>query len=107
MALFFDSDWFDARLAASGLRRAELASALGLSESEIGEMWKDQREVSAQNVRVLAALLGATRAEVARRAGVSTPVPHAEGDTERRLARIEAELAEIKSLLLDLKAAPR
>ena len=35
MALFFDSDWFDARLAAAGLKRADVAAALGLGEIEI------------------------------------------------------------------------
>jgi transcriptional regulator with XRE-family HTH domain len=102
MALFFDSDWFDARLTAAGLQRADLAAALGLNETQINEVWKDQREVSAANVRVIAALLGATATDVARHAGVSTPVPQARNDD--RLARIEADLKEIKALLRDLKA---
>jgi transcriptional regulator with XRE-family HTH domain len=98
MALFFDSQWFDARLAALSLERADMAAALGMSESEIAEMWKDQRELNADHVRLIAALLGAAPAEVANRAGVSTPVPRDDG-IESRLARIEAELAEIKALL--------
>ena len=45
MALFFDSAWFDARLEASGLRRADVAAALGLTAEQIAELWKDQREL--------------------------------------------------------------
>jgi transcriptional regulator with XRE-family HTH domain len=106
MALFFDSDWFDSRLAAARLKRADAATALGLSDTEIAELWKDQRELSAHDVRLLAALLGAPREEVARRAGVSTPLPYDEdAGIGERLARIEAELAEIKSQLATLRAS--
>jgi transcriptional regulator with XRE-family HTH domain len=101
MALFFDSEWFDARLAANRLKRSDLAAALGLSENEIGEVWKDQREIAAAQVRVMAALLGVTPQEIARYAGVSTPVPR--DDADERLARIEAQLREIKALLTELR----
>src|SRR5690242_5196814 len=47
MALFFDTEWFDARLAAAHLSRADVARALGLSQGEVDEVWKDQRELSA------------------------------------------------------------
>jgi len=118
MALFFDKDWFDAALARAGLGRGDLARALGLSEHEIAEVWKDQRELSARNVAVIAALLGAPAAEVADRAGVSTPVPRALpadpaalaetlvetlAEFAERLARVERTLGEVKALLLDLK----
>lgn len=100
MALFFDSGWFDARLSSLGLKRADVGAALGLNESQIAEMWKDQRELAAGEVRLIAALLGVTPKEVAGRAGVSTPVPcEASADLEWRLARVEAELAEIRALL--------
>jgi hypothetical protein len=101
MALFFDSEWFDARLAASGLKRSDLATALGLSETEIAEVWKDQREIALGQVRVMAALLNASPQDVAKHAGVSTPVPRDDADT--RLARIEAQLQEIKALLTELR----
>jgi transcriptional regulator with XRE-family HTH domain len=97
MALFFDSEWFDQRLAALGLTREALAAALGFNAEEIAEVWKDQRELSADHVRMLAALLGVPAKEIAGRAGVSTPVPRE--DVETRLARVEAELAAIKALL--------
>jgi transcriptional regulator with XRE-family HTH domain len=103
MALFFDSGWFDARLAQAGLKKSDVATALGLTETEINELWKDQRELKANDVRLLAALLGVTPAEIATRAGISTPVPKDApfdpGALDARLARIEAELAEIKALI--------
>ena len=109
MALFFDSAWFDARLAAAGLTRATIAAALGLSESQVAELWKDQRELSADNVRVLSALLSVPPAEIADRAGISTPVPKeapADSATLRelaeRLGRVERALDEIKALVLAL-----
>lgn len=100
MALFFDSQWFDDRLRQSGLKRDDLAAALGLDERQLGEMWKDQREVSADNVRVMAALLGVSREEIAQRAGISTPVPR---DADDRLTRIEADIREIKAMLSELR----
>jgi transcriptional regulator with XRE-family HTH domain len=112
MALFFDSDWFDARLEALGLRRADIATALGLSAEQISELWKDQRELSAGNVRTLSALLGATAAEIADRAGVSTPIPKDAPDDElrnivERLDRMERTLGEIKAMLLELRGKAR
>jgi transcriptional regulator with XRE-family HTH domain len=109
MALFFDSAWFDARLEASGLRRADLAAALGLTTEQLAELWKDQRELSAANVRALSTLLGAPAAEIASRAGVSTPVPRetpsdALAHLNERLDRVERTLAEIKALVLDLRS---
>lgn len=109
MALFFDGAWFDSQLKAVGLGREGLARLLGLSESELGEMWKDQREVSARDVVALADLFGVEAGEVARRAGVSTPVPPKalSGDLaaiDERIAGIERRLERIERLLLDLKA---
>jgi transcriptional regulator with XRE-family HTH domain len=102
MALFFDQAWFDARLASLSLTRAPVAAALGLTESELAEVWKDQRELRSPQVTILAGLLGVTPEEIASRAGVSTPVPRAEptlADLAARVARLEAELAALKARL--------
>jgi transcriptional regulator with XRE-family HTH domain len=102
MALFFDQAWFDARLAALGLTRAPVAAALGLSLEDLAEVWKDQRELRAAQVTILAGLLGATPEEVASRAGVSTPVPSREpslAELAQRVAQLEAEVAALKSRL--------
>jgi hypothetical protein len=109
MALFFDSMWFDARLAAAGLQRSDAETALGLSTAELDELWKDQRELSAADVRTLAVLLRAPPAEIAARAGISTPVPSdqpadALARVHERLDRLERTLADIKALVLDLRA---
>ena len=109
MALFFDSAWFDARLGAAGLSRADAATALGLSAEQISDLWKDQRELSAGDVRILAALLAVSAAEIASRAGISTPLPKDVPDDAlaalaERLGRVERMLAEVKALLLEMRA---
>jgi len=103
MALFFDAEWFDARLKAAGLPREALAAALGLTAEEISDLWKDQREVSAEDVRLIASLIGAGADDVARHAGISTPAPKPPC-VDERLSRIEAELAAVKAELAALKA---
>lgn len=110
MALFFDSTWFDSRLAAMGLAHADVANALGLSREQLDEMWKDQRELSVKDVRLLAALLGTDVKEISERAGIATPVPKPAADLgelvqklealTERFDRIEHTVEEIKKLLL-------
>jgi transcriptional regulator with XRE-family HTH domain len=100
MALFFDAEWFDVRLSERGLSREVLAATAGISANDLALVFKDQREVSAREVAAFAELLGVTAAEVAERAGVSTPTPRAGEDRigalERRVAALEAELARLK-----------
>jgi len=67
MALFFDSAWFDSRLEALGLQRSHVAGALGLIAEQVADLWKDQRELSARDVRTLSALLRVPAAEIATR----------------------------------------
>jgi hypothetical protein len=101
MALFFDVAWFQAQLAERGIGRAALAAGAAMSDAELGLVFKDQRELSIAEVTAFAELLGATPAEVAERAGVSTPVPGADA-AESRLARIEARLAAVEAALARL-----
>lgn len=107
MALFFDSSWFDEKLAERGLSRSVMASVAGLSAEALELVFKDQRELTAAEVAAFAELLGANPAEVASRAGISTPVPAApteaghESDRriaalERRVAALEAEIARLR-----------
>jgi hypothetical protein len=101
MALFFDADWFDTRLGERGLTRAVLAAAAGLGEADLALVFKDQRALSAAEVAHFAELLGVPAAEVARRAGVATPVPGQDPDArlaalERRVAALEAEIGLLK-----------
>ena len=103
MALFFDTAWFDERLGARGISRAALAAAAGLSEAELAEVFKDQRELSAGQVAVFAELLGLTAADVASHGGISTPIPGGSNAgqriaaLERRVAALEAEVARLSA----------
>ena len=114
MALFFDQSWFDARLDAMGKSRADVAAALTLSDAEIAEIWKDQRELNPGEVAALARLLQAPPSEIVDKAGVATPMPleRAEladleavidklDDMNGRLQRIERAVVELKALVLD------
>jgi transcriptional regulator with XRE-family HTH domain len=89
---------------ALGLSRDDLATALGLTQTEIAEMWKDQRELRPSDVRIIAALLGTSPAEIAEHAGISTPLPKDDGQSMRevvqRLDRLEETVAELKALIL-------
>jgi len=111
MALFFDQQWFDERLKATGLTRDAVAATLGLSRAEVDEIWKDQREVTPHQVTMLAQLLGAPTVEIVNRAGVATPMPvqPPAGDAalaarldeiDGRLTRIERAIADLQSLVL-------
>jgi uncharacterized protein YceH (UPF0502 family) len=99
MALFFDADWYDARLSERGLNRVVLAAAAGMSETELALAFKDQRELSVREVSVFAELLGVPAAEAASRAGVRPP-PASDAQRlaalEARVAALEAELARLK-----------
>lgn len=111
MALFFDQEWFDAKLKQAGRTRDDVAAALRLARAQVDEIWKDQRELAPQEVGILAELLGETPAAIANNAGVSTPVPIAPkaGDAavaarlaemDERLKRIERAIADLQSLIL-------
>src|ERR1700753_2024143 len=98
MALFFDVPWFDARLEERGLSRTTLAAVSGLSEVEVGLMFKDQREMSPREVAAFAELLGATPAEIAERAGASARAP-VSPSLEDRLNALEARIAALEAAL--------
>lgn len=104
MALFFDQAWFDARLKERGVTRDDVARLLRLSAGEVAEMWKDQRELKACEVLALAKLLNASAAEVANRAGVSTPTPDETADVKARLDEMSERLARIERMIMELKA---
>jgi uncharacterized protein YceH (UPF0502 family) len=99
MALFFDAPWFDARLAERGLSRGVLAAAAAMSEAELALVFKDQRELAAREVAVFAELLGVSPAEIAERAGVSTPTPGVASEMEARLAALERRVAALEAEL--------
>jgi transcriptional regulator with XRE-family HTH domain len=103
MALFFDADWFDARLAERGLTREVLAAGASLSAADLAMVFKDQRELSAGDVAIFAELLGVTPAEVAQRAGVSTPDPAGVASPEARIAALERRVASLEAEVARLR----
>jgi transcriptional regulator with XRE-family HTH domain len=103
MALFFDQAWFDTRLKDLGATRDDIGRLLRLSSEQVGELWKDQRELRTADVQALATYLKVTAAEVAARAGISTPVPN-EANADERLAEINERLTRIERMIVELKA---
>lgn len=131
MALFFDQAWFKQKLEEAGRTPQDLADAMGIPLIDLAAVWKDQRELSASEVRAMARVLGQPVAEVASRAGISTPVPEEAGpgdgeagaedaardaalgrilsrldDMDTRLSRLERAVADVKALVLDLRTRP-
>lgn len=107
MALFFDAEWFDARLKACGATRDDVANLLALKPAEIAELWKDQRELRVQDVLKLARFLNVPAAEIANKAGVSTPIPKETQDPAVLASRIDdltARVATLERALAELKA---
>ncbi|MBU1378865.1 MAG: helix-turn-helix domain-containing protein [Alphaproteobacteria bacterium] len=105
MALFFDAPWFDAKLQARDLSRAVLAAVAGLSEAELALVFKDQQELSAGQVAAFAELLGVPPAEIANRAGISTPTPVTASPTDARIAALERRVAVLEAELARLMKA--
>ncbi len=118
MALFFDQQWFTQRLEALGRSPNELAEAMGLPVIELAAIWKDQRELTPDDVRAMAAFLDAPIEDVASHAGVSTPMPvEADGpanpdlgavlarldDMAHRLEKLERVVGDIKTLVLETR----
>ena len=117
MALFFDQEWSEARLAEAGLNRDTVAAALGLSGEQVEEIWKDQRELTVEEVTVLAALLGQPIEDVVNHAGIATPQPGAArppapgeasvpeaGRILERLDALDARMAGLEKAVLELSA---
>ena len=98
MALFFDRDWYEARLAQRGLDRAVLAAVAGMNVAALDLAFKDQRELSTAELTAFAELLGVTPAEAALRAGVRTA--HKALDArDDRIANLEARVAALEARL--------
>lgn len=101
MALFFDRDWYEARLAERGLGRAVLAAIADMDEAALDLAFKDQRELSYKELSAFAELLGVTMAEAAVRAGVRLP-PEPADARDLRIARLEARVAALEARLARL-----
>jgi hypothetical protein len=73
MGIFFDQDWFDDRLKATGLTRSALAQAAGMTIDEVEMVFRDQRELERPEVQAFARVLRADPREVATRSGAADP----------------------------------
>jgi hypothetical protein len=111
MSLFFDKEWFEAKLATLGLDRAVLGAAAGLDAEALDAVFKDQREVSPAEVAAFARLLATDAREVAQRCGVSTVEPSgrdpwraapASANTEAEFARLHARIDRLERLMLEV-----
>ena len=102
MSLFFDADWFDAKLAERGLDRAALAIAAGLERTELHRIFTNERAPILEEMDVFASVLQTDLLEITLRCGVAKRVdPSAEPsarieDIEARLNAIDDWLAEFE-----------
>ncbi|MGD9815622.1 MAG: helix-turn-helix domain-containing protein [Hyphomonadaceae bacterium] len=107
MSLFFDAEWFDAKLAERGLDRAAMAAAAGIERGELHRIFTNDRPPEAQELAAFAALLGADLVEVTLRSGVSTRESNPEADASDRIENIEARLDAIDSWLAAFESAKK
>lgn len=103
MSLFFDADWFDAKLAARGLDRGALAEAAGLERSELHLLFTNERAASAAELNAFAELLEAKLVEVTLRAGIAARAADEDAGADDRLASIEQRLDAIDDWLAELE----
>ena len=107
MSLFFDADWFDAKLAERGLDRAALAVALGVERSELHLIFTNERAPSAEELSTFATVLGVGLVEVTLRSGVAMRTADPAGAAETRIEDIEARLDAIDNWLREFEASKK
>lgn len=98
MSLFFDANWFDAKLAEKGLDRTALAEAALLERGELHRLLTNERAATAAELDAFARLLNADIVEVTLRSGVAARDAQP-GDASARIESIEARLDAIDSWL--------
>lgn len=102
MSLFFDADWFDARLAELGLDRGALAVAAGLTREDLHQIIINEREASAAELSAFATVLRVDVVETTLRSGVATRTPIEVEGSDARLDDLDARLDRIDRWLDDL-----
>ncbi len=105
MSLFFDADWFDAKLAERGLDRAALAIAAGIERADLHGVFTNERVASAAELETFARVLHADLLEVTLKSGVTVrEPPPADAEPSDRIESIEARLDAIDSWLAEFEA---
>lgn len=104
MSLFFDVDWFDAKLAARGLDRAALAEAAGLDRSDLNLVFTNVRAPTAEELSAFASLLEADLVEVSLRSGVAAREADPAAGPAARIESIEARLDAIDAWIAEIEA---
>ena len=106
MSLFFDANWFDARLAERWLDRNALAACAGIEDSELDRLFTNERAPTAQELEAFASLLSADLLEVTLRAGVASRAASENGETtSARIEDIEARLDAVDAWLEEFEAS--
>ena len=105
MSLFFDADWFDAKLAERGLDRAALAIAAGIERADLHGVFTNERAPTQSELETFATVLQADILEVMLRSGVATrEAPSPDAPPSDRIESIEARLDAIDSWLAEFEA---
>jgi transcriptional regulator with XRE-family HTH domain len=107
MALFFDADWFDARLGEKGLDRTALAVAAGIERADLHRIFTNERAPTAEELDTFATVLGADLLEVTLRSGVANRGASPEAGAEDRIESIEARLDAIDNWLKEFGASKK
>jgi len=107
MSLFFDADWFDARLAERELDRGTLAASAGIDRSELHRIFTNERTARPEELRAFSSCLGADLVEVTLRSGVAVRDVVPSDDPVSRIESIEARLDAIDTWLDEFERATR
>lgn len=107
MSLFFDADWFDAKLAERGLDRGALAEAAGIERADLHAIYVNARAASAAELDAFARVLGADIVEVTLRSGIATRNAEPREDTSSRIESIEARLDAIDNWLEEFERSTK
>jgi transcriptional regulator with XRE-family HTH domain len=107
MALFFDAEWFDQRLAKRGIDRIGLAVAAGIERAELHRIFTNERSPSAAEIAEFARVLETDVLEITIRSGVAVRESAPDADHGDRIESIEARLDAIDTWLAEFEASKK
>jgi hypothetical protein len=107
MALFFDADWFDARLSERGLDRVGLGVAAGIERGELHRIFTNERSPTPEEMTEFARVLETDLLEITIRCGVAVRQSPPDADHGDRIESIEARLDAIDTWLAEFEASKK